>query len=421
MIDLKDIFNFNEQNNLWFYNINQEQDWNEEVVFPTINDTDQLKLVIQQEQQQFFLASQEDTMLIRHKPNPEFLSYLEDYGVKLPNFLSLGKIEDVPWDKLELINTLIIPFMVTENIEKAALKQGAKIFGGEYNLVKELNNKFYTRELAINYNFQVTKGYFCTDIEQLEGSYKLLKELGFEKVVVKVPFGSSGKGLKIIETDKNFKLLSKFISRRSNKFRLLIEGWHYIQRSLNSQILIQDDNIYILAVTEQKIDNNGVYIGTDFVPSFEVDIMKSYHAELKRLGAILRKKGYRGIIGVDSIIDDKGTIYPIIEINARFTQVTYLLRLVDTLIKKSYNNIQSSFNRFESKKPINFKEVVTALTNLFEPDDKNKFLIYTYAEENLGDKTIYRIFILFYGKDQHKVNDMVNRYSQVGPTLTDYI
>ncbi|BFH34720.1 hypothetical protein [Paenibacillus melissococcoides] len=38
----------------WFYNIDQEQRWNQSRVFPAVTDLEQMKLVYQQEQQLFF-------------------------------------------------------------------------------------------------------------------------------------------------------------------------------------------------------------------------------------------------------------------------------------------------------------------------------------------------------------------------------
>lgn len=49
---------------------------------------------------------------------------------------------------------------------------------------------------------------------------------------------------------------------------------------------------------------------------------------MHRIIELLYDEGYRGVVGVDSIIDENEQLIPIIELNARFTQVTYLLPLI---------------------------------------------------------------------------------------------
>lgn len=65
--------------------------------------------------------------------------------------------------------------------------------------------------------------------------------------------------------------LLTFIERRNIETDLLLEGWHPIKRSLNAQLLIQEEGSHLLSITEQKINEDGIYLGTDFAPVYELD------------------------------------------------------------------------------------------------------------------------------------------------------
>ncbi|WP_246302565.1 ATP-grasp domain-containing protein [Paenibacillus plantarum] len=395
---------------IWYFNINQEQLWNTSQVFPSMTDKLQLELVKQQEQQQLFIAEPHDIVLMNYTLDYDYLQYLQSWGIQLPQIVMQFRSETL--SKLQHDNSLLIPYIFSEEsyIENGWIRE-LKILGGSPELVKSINNKFTTRRLAEEYGFNITKGYFCYNINELQSAYHKLCESGFRKCVIKIPFGSSGKGLRIIENTEGFNTFLKFIQRRSTTFELLIEGWYCDARCINGQLWVAENKVEVIAVTEQKIDLNGVYEGTNYTPDFHSLVIHQYSQELVRLGEILQERGYRGICGIDSIIDREGFIYPIIEINARLTQVTYLLPVVNRLIN-SYPYIHSMYRKFDKSYSLGFKEILSELTNLLEPDDRNKFLIYTFAKtETEGSKSMYRVYVLFYGKDYVKFQNMLVDFS----------
>lgn len=408
------LFNFN-RNYLsvyWFYNIDQEQRWNQSKVFISITDEQQLKLVRQQEQQMFFLADAKDQILLRHQPDKEYLDYLILNGISIPNFIKIEEKDEFKGEMLESNQeAIIVPYINTRQISQEALKEGKslRVYGADEELVKNFNDKFFVREWSIKNGFLVTQGMFCNNIEELRKGYEVLKNLGFSKVVLKIPFGSSGKGIRIIKDYDEFIKTVSSISRRNKEFKLLLEGWHPIAQSLNSQILVNDDKVSVLAVTEQRIDENGVYQGTNYTPSYSASMYDKYYHEMLRLGELLKSEGYRGIVGVDSIIDTAGNMIPIIEINARFTQVTYILPVVCKL-KESYKFIQSRFIRLESLEELGFNEIYEKLKNYYNcEEEQERLFVYTFAKTLLNNKTIYRIFVLFYGNDKDLVNSQCEK------------
>lgn len=403
-----------DQKYVWFYNINQEQTWNQTNAFPKIVDSQQDNLMVQQEQQLLLISNPLDKVLIRHNIDQEFLAYLRANGFLLPQMVKVG--ENVNWASLysSTSEDIFVPYIVTEEVYQMSLVNNVRLFGSQSELVKRINDKFYCRRLLESLELKTTKGFFCNSIDELLSAYDNLTKQGFNKVVIKIPYGSSGKGLKIIENETKFYSYLNYLKRRAVQFSLLMEGWHQVDRNINAQLLVESETIRILSVNEQIIDQNGMYLGTNFTNSIGGEVLNSYKKDLYKIGEFLQSEGYQGIAGVDSFIDHNGEIYPAVEINGRFTQVTYLLPTVQRL-SESYDMIQSRFTRLSSSKFYGFNEMLQLLNNELNPDSDNKFLIYTFASvrDGNGINTKYRIFLLFYGRSEEKVNHMIMKFEEI--------
>lgn len=403
----------NKQGFVWFYNINQEQAWNQVKAFPSISDNQQDNLMIQQEQQLLLIANPRDTVLIRQDINAEFLSYLRTNGIQLPTIVKIEDSHSIPRDILQS-DTMFVPYIVTNELYQLSLARNFPLFGCKSELVKRVNDKFYCRQMIKSLGLQTTAGYFCNNLDELFSAFEMLLKQGFNKVVIKVPYGSSGKGLKTFEDQRKFNSYINFLKRRGHSnFSLLIEGWHQVDRNINAQPLIDDKTVRILSITEQLIDKNGMYLGTNFSSKFSESVLNNYRRDLTKIGEHLQSEGYKGIAGIDSIIDKDGILYPAVEINGRFTQVTYLLPTVKKL-KESYNFIQSRFARLSSDKYHEFSDIYGELSNKLYPCPDNNFLIYTFAsiKDNVSGTTKFRIFVLFYGNSQKKINEMITEFEE---------
>lgn len=70
---------------LWYSNINWEQGKAaQEIRLPYINNASGDRLVSQMDLYQIYLADEEDLVLLKEAPDPEFLSYLEEEKIALP-------------------------------------------------------------------------------------------------------------------------------------------------------------------------------------------------------------------------------------------------------------------------------------------------------------------------------------------------
>lgn len=389
----RDVLSFNYENVCWMMNIDQEQAWNDIKYLPSIVNGQNRSLIVQQEQQLLFLAKPQEKVLFTHEPDHQFLSYLIKQGCELPDIFVNREKKFSFYPVLE--NALLVPYIQSEEIE--ILKKNSlnlEVYGCSLELSKQLNNKYNVRKLMLSHEVKVTRGIFCNNIQDLKSAYETLKLEGFKKCVIKVPYGSSGKGLYVISNESSFQNTVSFIARREEKFELLIEGWHPVNKSINCQLLINDDEVSILAITEQVINEYGDYLGTIFTPEYPKHLIDKYKFEVLKVGRILRNMNYKGILGIDSIIDMNDNVYPVIEINARFTQVTYLLPIVKRFMAK-YKYIESRRIQFEESCNRSFSEIKDQIYDSFSDSYYKEIFIYTFGRINLKDKFIYRIYVLF--------------------------
>ncbi|PFL57203.1 hypothetical protein COJ27_29830 [Bacillus cereus] len=410
-MDSKVVKAYGEEGSLyWYYNIEHETEWNQKDSSLSVSNPLQDKLVLQQEQQLLFIARPEDCVIIRNPIKNEFLEYLQEEGIDLPKIINLECLRQTI--KKENNKVVLVPYIETEKLksEFPSLKIG--MMENNQFLVKKLNSKFHVRKMAIANQFDVTDGYFCYGTDELTRAYNELTRKGFKKVVFKAAYGSSGKGLIIIENQKRFDSLKKFIEKRNIKNEFLLEGWHNTQFALNGQLFINND-VHILAITQQRIDQFGVYKGTNFTPDFNGDLLEKYEFELKRLGNILKKIGYKGIVGIDSIYDYQNRLIPIIEINSRFTQVTYLLNLINKFKNMGYSFIESCILKFEVQSRVSFKQVKQQLETQLCTNAECGFLIYTFGKVDANNKSLLKIFFLFYSKNKNSLKNMLDAVKKI--------
>ncbi|WP_217558785.1 ATP-grasp domain-containing protein [Paenibacillus sp. GbtcB18] len=374
---------------LWYMNIGDEQDGQASNYFPSVKDPQSEKIVVQQEHQLLFLARPQDTVFFHAMPEPAFLDYWKERNLALPTIICYDELAQVP----DLARYTIIPFIVSERLlELKERHPQMDIMAPELTVCREINDKFSTRRRMERNGFNVTTGYFCSDIGSLEHAYDQLVSAGFSKCVLKVPYGSSGKGLKVIDNERNFRFLLNYIQNRQTSVDLLLEGWHPHRLSLTSQLFISEYEVHLLAVTEQIVDPNGVYKGTNFSPSLSHSESADYREEILRAGELIRQMGYRGVLGIDSIIDTNGELIPVIEINARLTQVTYILPLVIEQ-KKRYEFVESRVLVFNSGVDLDFEDYVNDLSDVTR-DLPVHIDLYNFCKASGAFKNTYKLFVL---------------------------
>jgi ATP-grasp domain len=386
----------------FYSNIDWEQKVSEGVRFPQIKSRASERIVEQMDQHQLFIASETDHVIVREKPDPQFVQYLEKNNWTLPNLI-VGDYKE----KLSMKSKkVLVPYLVDKEDEEF-LKPNTFI-GPQAELALRLNNKVQMRQFLEEKGIRLTEGTICRSVEEIIETYR---HYPGERLVIKLPFGSSGKGLFHIRQQKELDYFIKFLNRRGIKeFEVSVEKWHDTQMSLNAQLLLWEGTVHILAITEQKVDSSGVYRGSDLTPNLSPGLLQNYHDLLKQVGTLLLEEGYQGVLGIDSIVETDGEIIPVIEVNARLTLVTYSLPLLKRFKSEGHQKVFSCFFDYKRNSPHTFDEVIHDLNKNINPTHNRGFFVYGFHKYEVeGESYTYRLFFILYGESISDIEEMQDR------------
>ncbi len=182
----------------------------------------------------------------------------------------------------------------------------------DINLIKKLNNKPECKRLLKD------------EINVLDHKYLKADEISFEKLnrlfkrkngkyVVQQPVGFGGEGTYLLDK-KTMPKLDKNITYAATE---------YIENSLpiNNTFMISGSDIMIFDGSLQviKADDELIYDGYDYdgYKKLSKALQKKIYYQTQKIAQKLRTLGYRGIGGVDYIIDGNQNIF-FMEINPRF-------------------------------------------------------------------------------------------------------
>lgn len=189
-----------------------------------------------------------------------------------------------------------------------------------YRLLTALSNKqrsrFMVRGIVDTIPFVVLKGTECT-YESIQSYF-----CGYDEFVIQKIFSSGGEGTHHI----NSKVKTDFKVTDAEEY--LVAPYIKDAISLNAHIVIFDDDIIYLPPSVQiitEIKNKPLYSGADFI-CFEMiqDKEKILVEEKARcIGALVKSKGYRGILGIDFLLKDNQLFF--LEFNARFQASSQLI------------------------------------------------------------------------------------------------
>ncbi len=326
--------------NCWVFNIGIEREWT----------TNQFKIknkgediVVQyMEEIMLLLAKKEDVLLLRKIPEKSFLLKLEELGFEIPEILCPEKqdssltITDLVLSDKKLLAKLkeyakkqemyLMPYGVTQKEERLGALCGMKVKGSTATISHKTNSKLYARELAEKLHIACPKGMVCDGIEEIQGAWEKLKKT-FQRIIIKQIYGASGQGLYLVDSKQKLERVLHILKRGGSETgKWIVEGWYEDKLDLNAQLYLHENGeIDIFSIKEQLLQET-VYKGSVFPAELDEEKKKRYTEEIEKVGKALYEDGVRGVVGIDSVLTES-EIFPVIEINVRFTLSTYLSRL----------------------------------------------------------------------------------------------
>lgn len=411
----------------WLFNIGIEENWSIDRF--KVKDLEEDHIVQHMEEIMMLMAGRDDILLLRRRPNDRFICQMRSYGFEVPEIICPEKedatktITQLALEDKKVVqrlkklsqekSTYLLPYGVTENEEVLAKACDMKIMGSDSAVARASNSKLYAKELVKRLHLSSPDGKVCVNFDEIREEWHHLRKQ-FRRIVIKRPYGASGRGLYLVE---DFEKLEKvlYILKRSGGLeeKWIVEGWYEDKKDLNTQMYIcGDGKIMILSVKEQILEET-VYKGSIFPVELSADIKKQYLTSLEKAGRELYRDGIRGIVGIDSIVTEK-EIFPIIEINVRFTLSTYLSMLPSQFPDRYFC---SMYYRIFLSEKWNYTEITKKLARAglaFDTKTREGIFCYNHAcvdRDILGKAG--RLFVILMAKERKDLQKLRLKLEQL--------
>lgn len=224
-------------------------------------------------------------------------------------------------------------YKLNRNTEHAIKNLGVKVIANKSSLNKYFEDKVNFRKVLERINISPILGETMNFLDFQEKDYDYFKQKFGKKFVLQMPdfMLGGGKGTLFIEAQKKFAEFQEETEDGVYKKKVLtrINITKYIEGlSCSVACCATKHGTLISRVQRQILDvpqvispkkGQGLFVGHVFGLKFNKKIIDQVHEISAKLGDYMYQKGFKGIFGIDLIIDIKANkVYPV-ECNARYT------------------------------------------------------------------------------------------------------
>ncbi|WP_067226663.1 ATP-grasp domain-containing protein [Streptomyces sp. NBRC 109706] len=325
------------------------------------------------------LAEADDVVVLKAPMDAEFTAYLGRLGAAAGRVLAAengspaATVTEDALESPELLaklreladgRTYLMPLGVSPAEERLAKETGLPLAGPSAQVGKHVNGKIFSRRLVDRLGLRAVPGEVCETVGELRAA--LLPRLASGgRAVVKESLGVSGRGMVVVKDERGAERLLRLIERRGADApaRLVVESWIEHAQDLNYQLVVGRSGGVRFETVKAAVLRDGVHQGHRFPVELPARAREELHAAVEAIGAALFDEGYHGMVGVDAVLDAEGTLYPCLEINARFNMSTYQSRIAERFIPGGHHAIAATFGLRPSRRH-SFTEVAGALGDL---------------------------------------------------------
>jgi len=346
------------------------------------------------------LAEDHDTVVLKAPMDSDHAAYLRKIGALSGQILEVEETRaarSVTQDILQSPRTLaflrqlaadgnyLMPMGNSAAEEELSKEVGLPLACPSAEVYKRVNGKIYSRRLVDSLGLTPVPGAVCERVSDLaEAVHAQLAHGG--RVVVKESLGVSGRGMVVVPDTVAADRLLRLIGRRGQEARvdMVVESWIEGARDLNYQLLVSRSGQVHFETVKELLIRKAVPQGHSFPVDLSDAQLAGLHEAANLIGRALHADGYYGLVGVDAMIGPDGTLYPCLEINARFNMSTYQNRFAERFIPEGRHAIAATFNLRPSR-AYSFAEVASALGSLlFDGENVPGVLINNFATLNAG-------------------------------------
>jgi hypothetical protein len=215
--------------------------------------------------------------------------------------------------------------------EQLAARCGLGLFGGGAESFARVNSKACVKRWCLELGIPTPEGRVCHTLDEvIDTTRQLLTR--FDRVAIKDAYGASGRGILLASSaDRVQRLLSRQSRSQIIPEGCVVEGWYPVRVSHNSQwLVLPSGEVSPLGSSEQLLADQK-YKG-NFMPRREqAREPAALSAQQRRMARRAFEAGYRGVLGIDSVLTERGESFPVIELNGRFNLSTYALAVLEKL------------------------------------------------------------------------------------------
>ncbi len=260
--------------------------------------------------------------------------------------------------------TYLMPLGISSAEEELAKETGLPLAGTTAQICKAVNGKIFSRQLVDETGLTSVPGRICHTVGELRAALTEQLALG-GRVVVKESLGVSGRGMVVVKDEAGAARLLRLIERRGADApaNLVVESWIEHATDLNYQLVVSRTGNVRFETVKAAVLRDNVHQGHRFPVELPPAAMDDLLAATETIGKALHAEGYFGMVGVDAMLGQDGTLYPCLEINARFNMSTYQSRIAERFIPEGAHAIAATFGLRPSRTH-SFGEVADALGEL---------------------------------------------------------
>lgn len=325
------------------------------------------------------LAGEGDLVVLKADMDKEFADYLAGLGAAAGRTLSAENsdpermvtedalVSPVLLDELRALadgRTYLMPLGISAAEERLSAATGLPLAGPAAAVCKAVNGKIFSRELVDATGLKAVPGRICRTVGELREALTGQLAAG-GRAVVKESLGVSGRGMVRVEDERGAARLLRLIERRGADApaNLVVESWIEHAQDLNYQLVVSRTGEVRFETVKAAVLREGVHQGHRFPVELPPAATERLHEATETIGRALHAEGYFGMVGVDAMLGRDGTLYPCLEINARFNMSTYQSRIAERFIPAGSHAIAATI-ALRLSRPHTFGEVADALGDL---------------------------------------------------------
>ncbi|WP_294343026.1 hypothetical protein [uncultured Clostridium sp.] len=382
---------------------NSEKYWETEgyTKLPAISDSTSNNIILCMDELMFPFLNKGDLLVTRFKFNNILKTYLNSIGFQFNCtedmhiegngniFEEISENKDTIDEIKKYIDedTVLSSYSIIPSYNKVAELLNIKCKEINCDVIKNINSKVYSyqlnKKLKANY-----EGAIISNSNEILEQYKILNK--GNGVVLKEPYGVSGKGNLFINSEAILNRVVRFISsqeKKGLKTSLIMEPFLEKEEDFSCQFNIREDGEFSLVSVQKMLNFKFNYGGSykadeDFIKWLED---KGYIDMMKKVGIALYNDGYFGDVCVDSMILKNGEIVPIIEINGR-KSMGFINNAMDKYLEQFGLKSHLCFFNIGYKGKITFNEI-------FEYLDEEKLLFNPARESGVIPMSANTVFI----------------------------